>query len=121
MTTRKRRGPALLILAVALAACAGSPEGEPEAPTAAIEVVNGILPTTALTVHLLNGTDRSELGTVVPSGRRTFRYSSQRLASGSFRLVAETGSGREITSPAFALEADRRVVWDVEANTVEAR
>ena len=118
-----RRMATLTALALALGACAGTPEGEgaPEEPAVEIRVVNGFRPTTALTVHFLDGGERDLLGTVVPAGERTFRYHPADMAATSARLLAETGTGREITSPSFTLRPDAEIVWDVEANTVEPR
>lgn len=117
--TRLTMGTALTL---ALVACAGSPEGEePAEPSVQIRVVNELIPTTALTVHLVEASDRELLGTVVPSGQRTFRHYPGVMEGASFRLLAETGSGREITSQPFTLEPDVRLEWDVQANTVERR
>lgn len=114
---RMRGAAGLMALTLALGACAGSQEGEAEDPAADIRVVNELRPTTALTVHLVEGPRKALLGTVVPSGRRTFRVHPADLAA-TFRLEAETGSGGSITSPTFALRKDARVEWNVEDNTV---
>lgn len=119
--TTLRRLTAWAFLSLALAACAGSPEGEPAEPTVQIRVVNELVPTTALTVHLVDAGERAMLGTVVPSGQRTFVHHMGEIGEGSFRLIAETGTGREITSEPFTLRADAAVEWDVQANTVEPR
>lgn len=117
--TIMRRISGLTALVLALGACAGSPEGEAPEPGVDILVLNGFVPTTTLTVSVLEGESRDLLGTVVPSGRRTFRYHPDDMAYDGFRLVAETGTGNEVTSPPFTLRPDLELVWDVQANTVE--
>lgn len=120
-----RIGSALgLLLALALAGCAGSGSpGDPYSNEAdegglRITVNNDLIPPAALTVYIEpESGGRRRLGTMNPAGRRTFRYSPG-LASLEHRLVADVDGGRIYRSNPFSLSGISSVSWDVTSPVV---
>lgn len=122
-----RRISRLLTPSVALllsAGCAtGGVEGDTgEAGVIRVVVVNDLSPPTALTVRVTSTTSahRNILGSVSPRSTRTFSF-EPRSMQGSFRLVAETATGQEVSSRAFQVSTGDEVEWSVRRNAVDLR
>jgi hypothetical protein len=120
----KRVAHCCLVVAftLGLSACAsggagGSGETE-EAPAApgdqvSVQVNNDIMPGANITVWIVpQAGSRRRLGTIMPSGQQTFRFSPF-MPNQNFRLSADIEGGRGRTSNPFNLMGVREVRWAV--------
>lgn len=99
---------------------AGGPEEDQGDGVGTIRVVveNRINPPQSLTVTLTSDMGRRLLGSVGPAQTRTINYEHGALGGESYRLIAQTQAGIEITSTPFRLSAGVEVLWRLPANGV---
>ncbi len=108
---------AAVALTVTACASGGSHEEKPKGIPVAVQ--NNLVPSTILTVNMVSeGGQKDLLGSIIPTGRKTFRFDPTKLPGSQVHLVGQTSAGKEITSQPFAITGASRVEWDVSKDSL---
>lgn len=109
-----------LVLVAVTTACAGKmARSDAVREGVSIRVNNNVIPPTSLTVYAVSETgSRQILGSVSPSGAKTFSYDPVALSSSRFRLLARTTTGAELVSQPFTLTGTTGLEWEVNTNSI---
>lgn len=107
----------VLVLALPLLGGCATGGGAADGTAGAVEVVNDLIPPTALTIYLVPESGvRRLLGNVGPSQTRVLEI--QNPIPGQHRLMGRTTGGQEIFSNPIAIGASDTLHWDLSSNIV---
>ena len=112
---------AVAAMAFAIAACAKKQQpGDLDlSPKIAIVVVNNVTPLDQFTVYMVSSSGGQQvLGTASPNRSQRFAYQPVN-ATDKFILVAQSASGRKLSSQQFSLQNLSSLTWDIRANIIQ--
>jgi hypothetical protein len=120
ISNRAVRALAVLLLALAVSACASGPKypGNRESYQATVEINNTGSLLSNFTVHLVSANGpRRRLGNVNLNEVKSFDV-TRPSAGGYYQFVATLITGYDLRSPQFPLTEGDRVIWDLKRNRV---
>ena len=112
---------ATLAAVAAFAGCSKpQPTGEPSlSPSVTLEVVNNFSPPVQVTVFIVGQYGgRQVLGTLSPGRKGSFTYRPTN-ATDKFSFLAQSSSGRAISTQLFSLINVESVSWDMDVNLIK--
>lgn len=110
---------ALLLVAACAAGSRPAPAKNLTPAPVIVSVRNDLVPRTSITVRIVSASGtRTILGIVPPGATRELRFDEPFLES-TYRLIADTVEGSEVSSRAFELFPQATVHWRLSNNTLD--